>query len=317
MAQRYENSAANLYKLPENHPVVSIIYLLLLMVAGAAVLVIGGVLAGLALYGLDPLTALSGGNYDTAGAVGFLKIIQFSLSLGMFIIPPLLLARIERQRSVYFRFSASSPPSLWLWTVVMMLAASRLIELSAAWNQQMTFPPFLQGLENWMKAKEAEATAMTHLLLSTTSYGGLAFNLLLIAVIASVGEEFTFRGVLQPIFKRWTGNGHAAVWITALIFSAIHLQFYGFLPRMLMGVIFGYLYLWSKNIWLPVLAHFINNAGVVIYAFILQQQGESLEKLAIPDNVPWYVYLFSLVIAVYLLVRFHRWYRSQETPQPL
>lgn len=315
MAQRYEISAANLYKLPENHPVVSLIYLLLLMMAGAFILVICGLLAGMALYGPQSLMALSGGSYDTPEAVGFLKIIQFSLSLGMFVIPPLVLARIERHRSVYFRFGKRSQTSLWLWAAVVMVAAMPLIEFSAALNQQMDFPSFLHKLEVWMKEKETEATAMTHLLLSTTSFGGLVFNLLLVAVIAAVGEEFTFRGVLQPVLGRWTGNEHAAIWITAVVFSAIHLQFYGFLPRMLMGAIFGYLYLWSKNIWLPVLAHFVNNAGVVIYAFILQRQGQSLDKLAVNENIPWYIYIISLAITAYVFFRFYR--HSHETPKPI
>src|SRR5690606_10738908 len=118
MAQRYEFSAANLYKLPENHPVVSLIYLLLLMIAGAAILVICGLLAGMALYGPQSLMVLSGGSYDSPEAIGFLKTIQFSLSLGMFVLPPLVLARIERHRSVYFRFGRRSQPSLWLWAAV-------------------------------------------------------------------------------------------------------------------------------------------------------------------------------------------------------
>ena len=96
--------------------------------------------------------------------------------------------------------------------------------------------------------------------------GGLIFNIILIAIIPALGEELFFRGALQGVMKAWKG-AKLAIWITAIIFSAIHLQFYGFVPRMLLGAFFGYLLFWSENIWLPIIAHFVNNVLAVIFYY--------------------------------------------------
>ena len=84
------------------------------------------------------------------------------------------------------------------------------------------------------------------------------------AVAAGITEEFLFRGALQRIIGKWTYNHHIIIWSAAIIFSTFHMQFFGFLPRMLLGAYFGYLLYWTRNIWIPVFAHFVNNAIAVI-----------------------------------------------------
>jgi membrane protease YdiL (CAAX protease family) len=104
----------------------------------------------------------------------------------------------------------------------------------------------------------------------------MTINLIMIAVLPALGEEFIFRGVFQKIFCRLFGSGHIAIWITAFIFSFVHLQFFGFLPRFILGLLFGYLFYWSRTLWLPVIAHFVNNA---VPTFIAYFQGwESYSK---------------------------------------
>ncbi|SEN25204.1 hypothetical protein SAMN05216436_113120 [bacterium A37T11] len=304
MEQKYEKWPGYSYNLPENHPVVSLMYLVLLMIVGTTLLSVISIFFGLSLYGADILSRLDdimAGN-DPAG-VNFLKIIQTSSSVGMFVLPPLLLAYIERRRTRYFNFKPLKRPLLWIFTILIILAASPMLELVGKINEKMQLPVFLDGLEKWMKAKELELEKVTKVLLTTKSYGGLFFNLFMIAVVPAIGEELVFRGVLQNALTRWTKNVPLAIWLTAIIFSAIHVQFYGFLPRMLLGALFGYLLLWSGSIWLPMLAHFINNGSVVVYAFILLHQGKSLDKL---DDMPvnWYYYPVSAVVVCYLLFRF-------------
>lgn len=313
MAQNYENRLEYSYKLPENHPVVSLIYLLLLMLGGALSFTLIGFVLGIGLYGTDLLKnmdlVLSG---NEPGGADFLKIIQTSSSLGMFVLPPLLLALIEKRRTRYFNFKPVQQPLVWIFTILVVLAASPLLEYVVVINEKMQLPHALAGLESWMKSKELELEKITRLLLATTSYGGLLFNLLMIAVIPAIGEEFVFRGAGQRIFTRWTGNAHIAIWLTAIIFSAIHLQFYGFLPRMLLGALFGYLLFWSGSIWLPVVAHFINNASVVVYTFILQRQGKPVDNLELTDNPSWYLVLLSIVVTGYLLYRFWQLTRNNR-----
>ena len=99
--------------------------------------------------------------------------------------------------------------------------------------------------------------------------GDLVVNLIIVALLAAVGEELLFRGSMQNIFLEWTKNKHAAVWITAVLFSALHAQFYGFLPRMLLGVVLGYLYIWSGSLWLSMLFHFLNNGLAVLFSYLI------------------------------------------------
>jgi len=104
-------------------------------------------------------------------------------------------------------------------------------------------------------------------MLQVHGYYALSFNIFLIAILPALGEELFFRGAIIRVFQDWRGF-KTAIWITAFIFSAIHLQFYGFLPRLLMGAFFGYLLLWSENLWLPVTAHFINNVVAVVFYYL-------------------------------------------------
>ena len=97
--------------------------------------------------------------------------------------------------------------------------------------------------------------------------GGFIVNLLMIGVVAAVGEELVFRGILVRLFREWTGNIHLAVFIPAFLFSALHLQFFGFLPRLLLGVFLGYLFVWTGSLRVPIIIHFINNAFAVIFSF--------------------------------------------------
>ena len=120
-----------------------------------------------------------------------------------------------------------------------------------------------------MKNTEEMAAELTEAFLKVDGVSGLVFNLFMIAFLPAIGEEFFFRGVVQRIFTRMTRNHHSGIWISAILFSAIHMQFYGFLPRMLLGVLFGYLLVWSGTIWLPVVAHFFNNAFAVIAMYFI------------------------------------------------
>jgi len=97
-------------------------------------------------------------------------------------------------------------------------------------------------------------------------------NVLFIGLFTAIAEEFMFRGVLQTIFYKWTKNIHVAIWVTAILFSAFHMEFYGFFPRILLGVLFGYFVAWSGSIWTGVWAHFINNSTIVVAAYLFQQK---------------------------------------------
>jgi membrane protease YdiL (CAAX protease family) len=169
----------------------------------------------------------------------------------------------------------------------------------------MKLPAFLASVENWMKYKEMEAEILTKSLLVMKSYENLFINLLIIAVIPAIGEELIFRGCIQRIISRGTNNYHIGIWGAALLFSAIHLQFYGFLPRLLLGALFGYIYVYTRSIIAPILAHFYNNGVAVISAFILQRNGKSLDTLTKPELQKWYLVILSVIFtALFIRIMF-------------
>ena len=135
-------------------------------------------------------------------------------------------------------------------------------------NQHLTLPSALKGIEEWMRNAEDRATELTKVFLETTSYSGLAVNLFVIALLPAIGEELLFRGAVQRLLIDLTKNKHAGIVLSAIAFSALHMQFYGFVPRMMLGIFFGYVVLWSGSLWPAIMGHFINNATAVIMMFL-------------------------------------------------
>jgi general stress protein CsbA len=135
----------------------------------------------------------------------------------------------------------------------------------------MNLPDLFSGLENMMRQLEDKAAKITEKFLEMDTTGDLMVNLFIIAVLPAVGEELFFRGLLQRIFSDWSRNKHVGIWVTAVVFSALHGQFYGFVPRMILGGMFGYLLVWSGSLWIPILAHLVNNGVAVIASYYYQK----------------------------------------------
>ena len=196
---------------------------------------------------------------------GLIRLYQFISAIFTFLLPAVLVAYFCSDSPEDYLFMKHLPgPRALVWVVVSMFLLSPVITFTGVVNKMMKLPAFLEPVERWMQSMEAAAEELTTLLLSQSDIFSLLANLLVIAVTAAVTEEFFFRGTLQRIIGKWTSNPHVVIWVVAFLFSALHLQFYGFIPRMLLGAYFGYLLLWSGSIWLPVLAHFINNSVAVI-----------------------------------------------------
>jgi membrane protease YdiL (CAAX protease family) len=198
-----------------------------------------------------------------------LKFLQLFNALGLFVLPPFIYAylasnNIGKTLGVYNR-----PKLLQLLLAgLSMFIALPLINWLAEINSSMHLPKIFSGMEAWMKQSEESAAKITSLFLKVDSISGLIYNLLLIAFLPAFGEELLFRGTLQPLLKEQTGNKVAGIVLAAVIFSALHMQFYGFLPRMMMGVYFGFLFVWTQSLWVPVFAHLVNNGTAVIVSYL-------------------------------------------------
>jgi hypothetical protein len=179
----------------------------------------------------------------------------------------------------------------------------------------MSLPSSLQWLEDWMKTSEEQAARLTDALLQMPTFGSFLFNMLMIAVLPAVGEELVFRGLFQRLFKEWLGNAHLAILLAAFLFSAIHMQFYGFIPRLVLGLILGYLFYFSGSLWVPILAHFIQNGTVVLITWLGQQGmiGGDYENFGMSENI-WIIALsLALTLMMLWLVRY---FSKEFTPPP-
>ncbi len=252
---------------------------------------------------LDPLH-----NIKEQGVLQALNLMQLLSGIGTFIIPSFLLAYLMSENSFSFlKLNNKTAINSLILVVIMVFAMMPFINWMVEMNGKMVLPHFLHGLEEWMKKSESESAELTKYFLNVHSTQALLFNVFMIALIPAIGEELLFRGVLQRLFVEWTKNKHAAIFITAALFSALHMQFYGFFPRMLLGVLFGYLLIWSGSLWLPICGHFINNASAVVLAYLYQTEATSIDpdKLG-TDSQQWFLTLGSFVIMVGIMFLIHK-----------
>ena len=244
-----------------------------------------------------------------------LKWVQLIQTAALFLLPPFLMAFLWAKQPLEWLKLKSETKGYGLWAIFLMLMALPAINLVGYFNQQMSLPAFLEPLEQWMKTAEANAAHLTEQFLSVTAFDGLIINILLMALLPAVAEELTFRGVLQRLIQTQTNEAinregkrvHLAIWCTAILFSAIHMQFYGFLPRMLMGALFGYALVWTGSLWIPILMHFTNNAMAVILYFLAIRSGWDMDKVdTIGTNDTLWLGVVSLVLTIIGIYAFRR-----------
>ena len=249
--------------------------------------------------------------------INTLKWIQLLQTISLFLLPSLILAYLcAKVPWNWLQLDNKVDWTVLLWVIGIMLVALPAINLTSHWNQQMVLPTWLSGVEEWMKAKEAEAEWLTKQFMSVTTISGLLVNLLLMAVLPALSEEITFRGVLQRLLSSKNSslnsqlsnlNSHLSIWLAAIIFSAIHMQFYGFVPRMLMGALFGYMLVWTGSLWVPMLMHFVNNGMAVLLYFMANRAHWDMDKIdAIGTGNTLWLGIVSVVLTIVGIYAFRR-----------
>lgn len=290
-----------------SHP---LIQLLIFASAGfiGMLLLAGLTLIPMGMMGFDIDAIGNSANLTAADTddIFLLKVMQLVQALGLFMIP-YLLYRWYINREDYKVFDL--PYVGWLSAAIFgfaLFAAFPLINYLAEWNASLHFP--LENIDVWMRTTEKQAEHLIILFLNTDSIAGLLFNLLLIAIIPAIGEELLFRGTFQPLLiKTFRGHHHIAIWVTAFWFSFIHLQFLGFFPRFLLGVILGYAAHWSGSLILPMIGHFVNNALAVLLAYFvgIETLQSDIETMGAGPGQMQLVALSCLMLAggLYLIYR--------------
>ncbi|MCX6246077.1 MAG: CPBP family intramembrane metalloprotease [Bacteroidetes bacterium] len=251
-------------------PFMKLLFVLMLLLTGLIISVFGSILITMVTYhaDLNKIMLLLSDSGDPS-SVPLLKALQILQSVFLFIVPAIFAGYLfEGHPGGYFGMNRK-PGGLVLILVILILFVSLpLVNWMVSVNEMMKLPTFFHGIEEWMQTTEAQAEKLTNAFLDVHSAGGLALNLVMIAIIPAIGEELLFRGLFQRLFKEWFRNIHVAVFLSALIFGLVHMQFYGLLPRLMLGICFGYLYYWSGTIWVPVFAHFLNNGAAVVVSFL-------------------------------------------------
>lgn len=248
-------------------------------------------------------SAFTNGNLNSIKTLKQMQLIQ---SILLFVVPPFILAFLWSDAPAkYLKISASSKPTDYLLVVALMLCAIPFINLLAYLNQQIILPDQFQALEQWMRSTEKEMEELTYKLLQVNTIKDLIFNLFLIAVLAGLGEELFFRGIIQRILSERLSPA-LAIWITAFVFSAIHMQFYGFIPRLLLGAMLGYLLYWSDDLWMPILAHTINNGVAVVYYYLTFNGYKVIDIETVGTGTTMYAGILSVVFTVGILYLIYR-----------
>ena len=288
----------------ENHPLLQLLILGLSAFIGLLIFLVIGFVICLAIYGLDLIKNTAWITGNDLRYIGALKILVTAQQIGLFLVPAIVLAIFEGKKPQNFYGFKTPKPELLGLVLLLMFFSMPLMSWINEQNMNMHLPSFLSDLEKWMRKMEDDGLVTTKAILKGTSFGALAINLLVIAVTPAICEELIFRGGLQRTFLRMIKNPHVAIWLSAIIFSTIHFQFFGFFPRMFLGAAFGYIYFWTGSLWYPAFAHFLNNGYAVVVAWHMQRNNIPIEK-ADEMDIAWYGYIISaiLTLALFYLVR--------------
>jgi CAAX protease family protein len=255
------------------------------------------------IYGIQDFRYLFDGSANHDIPISLLLVVQAIGAAGGFIVPAIAYSYYngESPREYY---KLKSIPNLRLLGLGLLaiLFCQPLIAWSADLNQLLNLH-WLGLFGQWLEEINNEVQSSYETILQINSLSDFAILFLTAAIIPAIGEELIFRGALQTILLKWTGKVHLAVWAAAFIFSIFHFQVYFILPRLLLGVGIGYLYLWSKNLWYSILVHLINNGLIVTMAYLFISGGGKPEDFqnAEPFNLLAGIFMtVALVIVLFV-----------------
>lgn len=295
------------------NPLISILVTLLIFFLGFQV--IGPAIGAFIVLPFYPgtetelMTALSDPTNDPAMRVPLFFMQATGVLFGMILLPWWLLRKQGRTLPELFHTPHFQPALIIPVLVVVFMGVNSIV---IRWNENIVLP---FGIDEWARPMEEKLAEVTLFLTQYESVLQMILAFFVVAVLPGIGEEIIFRGMIQNDLYRATRNPHTAIWISAFIFSAIHFQFYGFFPRMLLGALFGYLYFWSGNLWMPVLAHFANNGFTLVSLYFVQNGTISVDVDTVELSASQVLFSAGFSgLLIYAYRRFYNTHRKADIP---
>lgn len=273
-------------------PVGRLAFFLLFVGAG---LLVAGIVTSVVLLGTGGVKASP--NYEQ------LIWIQGISQLLMFLLPALLFAWIfEGRATTFFQTGMKKWQALpVLLAILLIIIAIPMIDFLTTWNESLHLPESMSQWEASMRAKQVQSQELMSGFLSLPGVGYMLLNLLMLAAIPAICEEFVFRGVIQKTLVGWFRNPHVAIVVTAAVFSLTHFEMFYFVPRFVLGICLGYIYYYTRTIWASVLAHFTNNAIIVVMYYISASNGLGIDPQHLQIPHPALFGAISLILTTIVI----------------
>lgn len=259
------------------------------------------------IWGPDVLTMVAS---PEGMNLNFLRTFQMINQVGIFIFPPLFFAWLIDSKGARFLGIRKASVIYFTAAIFIMLVAGPMINFLVEWNSGLKLPESLKSVEQWMRSSEDAASRLTDQFLNTKKTTDLLINLLMIGILPAIGEELLFRSALIGILRKTFRNIHWPVIISALVFSAFHLQFYGFFPRFVLGLMLGYLFVYSGSVWVPALAHLVNNGTVVVVSWLVANNYVAGKPEDLSGFNSMWAILISTLLTLLILLLIYRTHKK-------
>lgn len=261
---------------------------------------------------MEDMMSLVSGNYDIPnGRMALLFTQGIGSGLGFWVATWIIIRFLEKANLNWAKQRARVSSKNLALVTAMTVGGMLFNGLLMYWNSQMVLPEFLSGVEQWMREMETQLMELTVFLTDFQSIPELLTGILVIGVFAGVGEELFFRGLIQPKMQVYFRSPHWGIWVTAFIFSAIHAQFFGFLPRLFLGALFGYLYHYTGSLFYPILGHILNNALTLLLVYGSNQGFFDLDVQA-TDTVSYPAALVGFLVLILGFLYFRKVNRGKD-----
>jgi membrane protease YdiL (CAAX protease family) len=289
------------FRLYNEAPLYQIFVSLLIIVGVGFTLIIILLIAGLLISGTDLSVLDKSSAALSISDIAFMKYLLIVQDISLLVIPSIIILKLMKPESETKLPGFMIPqPKEVILVVILAFCLFPITSFTGQINSAMHLPDWLSGVEQWMIRQEDKSDNLIESLIEAKTFPVMILNLFLIAVLPAVGEELIFRGVFQKIFYNLFRSGHLAIWFSAFLFSTLHFQFFGFIPRLILGLVFGYLFFWSGNLWVPVISHFVNNAFPVLVSYI-QDHGHLNTQTDFPLWQQAIITLLSIAVSLVIL----------------